>query len=105
MKDSKKIIDEIFRVLKPNGKFFSKTFMTGTYGDGKGEKVNGELNTYYDLKEGALKRGYGIIRFSSEDDVKHLYSKFEIVSIDYLIQSRNNRQYEIKEWLIECVKK
>jgi ubiquinone/menaquinone biosynthesis C-methylase UbiE len=105
LKDSKIIMGEIDRVLKPGGIFFSKTFMTGTYGDGKGERVPDEPHTYKNLKEGALRQGYGIIRFTSEDDIKDLYSRFDIASIDYLVQSRNNRRYEIKEWLIECKKK
>ncbi len=45
MKDSRVILSEIERVLKLGGHFFSKTFMTGTYGDGKGRTLPGEPNS------------------------------------------------------------
>lgn len=99
-KDSKKIIAGIYRVLKPQGKFFSKTFMTGTYGDNKGKKLEGEENTYEEIYEGALRQGYGIIRFTSEKEIEELYGCFKIESIDYLIRSNKNRKYEIKEWIL-----
>jgi len=104
MKDSLIILQEAKRVLKPDGRLFSITFMTGTYGDGKGVPLPDEPNTYSELTEGALKTGYGIIRFSSEEDVRKLYSLFTIEQLDYLIRSNKGRQYEIREWLISCVK-
>lgn len=102
--DSKKIIDEIHRVLKLGGKFFSKTFMVDTYGDGKGRKLEGEENTYVEINEGALRKGYGIIRFTSEQEISDLYKDFYIESIDYVIRSDKNRKYQIKEWIIICSK-
>lgn len=104
MADSQIILNEIKRVLKPGGRFFSKTFSTGTFGDGNGIRLEGEERTYVKIYKGALKNGYGIIRFNSEDDIHDLYSIFTIESIDYIIRSENNRKYEIREWLIECRK-
>lgn len=104
MKDSHKIIKEVERVLKPQGLFFSKTFMTGTYGDGNGEKVEGERNTYKEITEGALHKGYGVIRFSDEEDIQELYAPFTILEMDYLTRSQKNRSNEVKEWLITCQK-
>jgi SAM-dependent methyltransferase len=102
--DSRVILGEISRVLKPGGWFFSKTFMTGTYGEGKGPTLPGEPNTYLEQSEGALKKGYGIIRFTSEDELRDLYSVLEIVNVDQVIRTEKNRSYEIREWLIECRK-
>ena len=104
MKDSKIILNEIKRVLKPGGYLFSKTFMTGTYGDGLGRKMPGENNTYLELSEGALHKGYGIIRFTSEQDIQELYSVLQIKNIDHIIRSEKGRQYEVKEWVITCQK-
>ncbi len=101
-KDSKIIIEEIKRVLKPGAFFFSITFMTGTYGDGKGTPLPDEPNTYIELNEGAFKKGYGIIRFTSEQDLKEIYSAIGVHQIDYYIRSEKNRSYEIKEWAITC---
>ena len=99
-KDSKKIMDEIFRVLKPNGKFYSRTFATGTYGDGNGRRLEGEKNTYLEIYSGALRKGYGTIRFTDKDEIRDLYGKFVIESIDYVIRSVKGGAHEIKEWII-----
>jgi len=104
LRDSKVILQEIKRVLKPGGKFFSKTFMTGTYGDGNGTALEGEPNTYLEITEGAFKKGYGTIRLTSEEDLKALYAIFEIENVDYVIRSEQNRRFEIREWLIACRK-
>lgn len=87
LEDSKIILSEIQRVLKPTGVLFSKTFMTGTH-------------------EGALKQGYGHIRYMSEADILPLYGHcFDVTAIDYIIRSDKNRNHEIKEWLISCQKR
>ncbi len=104
MRDAKKIMSEVYRVLKPGGIFLSKTFMVGTYGDGMGKKLADEKNTYTEITEGALKKGYGIIRFTEESEIKELYAPFKIEFVDYLIRSESNRKYEVREWLITCRK-
>lgn len=106
MKDSKKIMEEAYRVLKPGGKFFSLTFATGTYGDGNGDKLEGERNTYTKIHEGALHSEYGIIRFTDEDEITELYGNlFEVDSVEYIQRSSNNQKNHVKEWLIACRKK
>ncbi|MBZ5557424.1 MAG: methyltransferase domain-containing protein [Acidobacteriia bacterium] len=103
LKDSRGIVREVHRVLKPGGLFFSKTFMTGTYGDGKGTRLEGEPNTYVALDEGALRKGYGLVRFSSEADVRALYEPlFDIETLDTLVRTEKNRAYEVREWLAVC---
>lgn len=104
LKDSRSILAEIGRVLKPGGILFSKTFMTGTYGEGLGPTLDDEPNTYTNLPDGALKSGYGITRFMTEDDLFNLYGALNIVNVDYIIRSEKNRQYEIREWIVECRK-
>lgn len=104
-KDSQKIMREINRVLKPGGMFFSLTFATGTYGDGNGTLLEGEANTYTKINEGALHSEYGLIRFTSLEEISDLYgSEFELNSIEYVIRSINNHEHCIKEWLIACRK-
>ena len=103
-KDSKKIIDEIYRVLKSKGKFFSKTFMVGTSGDGNGKILEGEENTYLELSEGSFRNDCGITRFTSEKEIQDLYKKFNIENVDYTIRTENSRKIEIKEWVIVCSK-
>src|SRR5262249_6459458 len=102
--DSKKIISEIRRVLKAGGHLFSRTFMTGTEGDGKGKRVGDEPHTYLDIKDSVLHHGYGVVRFTDESEILNLYSGFRSVEYDYLIRSDRNRRHEIREWLITCHK-
>jgi len=102
--DTKKIVDEIYRVLKPQGKFFSKTFMVDSEGDGKGKKIEGEENTYLESFKDTATKGCGIIRFTSEKEINTLYGRFNIESIEYSIRSKFNRSIEVKEWIIICSK-
>jgi SAM-dependent methyltransferase len=104
-KDSLIILDEVLRVLKLNGKFISRTFMTGSEGYGKGLKLEGEENTYTDSFQGTETKGCGIIRFTSEEEILELYNKFNIEKIDYRILTKDNQQINVKEWLIVCSKK
>jgi SAM-dependent methyltransferase len=103
--DTKKIFSEIIRVLKPEGKFYSKAFMVGMAGDGKGSESTGEKNTYRNIREGPLSNFSGTQRFISKEDIHTLYSPFRIDSIDYVIRSHNNGQHEIREHLICCSRK
>jgi len=103
--DTRKIIAEIKRVLKPKGLFFSKTFMTSSSGDGNGKWLEGEKNTYLETTGGALRGGYGISRFTSEEEIADLYGQILTVqSLDQVICTRKNRQHQVKEWLIVCSK-
>ena len=103
--DSIRIIAEVKRVIKPGGLFYSKTFMTGTYGDSNGEKLGNEKNTYNKIYKGALRDGYGIIRFTDREEIYQLYGSFCIEVIDYVIRSDKNSSYEVKEWIIICRKR
>ena len=103
-KDSLIILDEVYRVLKLNGKFISRTFMTGSEGYGKGEKFEGEDNTYINSFQGTSTKGCGIIRFTSEEEIDELYKKFNIESVDYCIHTKDDRKLTVKEWLIVCSK-
>jgi len=102
--DTRRIIGEVHRVLAPGGKFFSKTFMTGTYGDGNGSRVGDEPHTYTAIERGALHGEYGLIRFTAEEEIQDLYGAFSRVEYDYLIRSDKNRGHEVREWLIVCEK-
>jgi len=103
--DSIKIIEEICRVLKPGGNFFSKTFMEGMVKPGEGTLLKGEQHTYQSITtSGPLSAKVGIQRLTSENDIARLYSVFTIESIDYLIRSEENRNYEVREFLISCKK-
>lgn len=81
--DSKKIIAEVHRVLKPGGYFYSRTFMDGTKG------INQER---------------GVARLTTEKEIPELYGVFPSIDYDYIIRTDGNRRAEMKEWLITCRK-
>ena len=102
---TKKILKEVQRVLKHNGKFFSISFGTKTSGYKSGKKLNGERNTYIDTKKGALKKDYRLIRYMDKKDIKRIYKDFKIISIDQINRTTKNGLMQIQEWIIVCQKK
>ena len=101
--DSKKIISEIYRVLKGNGLFFSKTFSTGSDGDGKNTYIDPNFS-HIDIKDQVLLNDGGVVRYTSELDIAELHSIFTDIQYEYLVRSDSNRKKEFREWLITCRK-
>lgn len=96
--NTKIILEEIKRVLKPDGKFYSRTFSDKMF-IGANIKENIYLE-YLDVEDGPLK-GKGFVRLSSKDTINDLYGRcFKIESIDYLEYTQYNEKYLIKEWVI-----
>jgi SAM-dependent methyltransferase len=96
--NTKKILEEIKRVLKPEGKFYSRTFSDKMFiGTNIKENIYFE---YKDIEVGPLK-GKGFVRLSSKDTINDLYGRcFQIESIDYLEYTQYNEKYLINEWVI-----
>jgi SAM-dependent methyltransferase len=102
--DSRRIIAEAHRVLKPGGWLFSKTFMTGVTGEETAVPLPGEAHTYGEIPDGPFNRGYGPIRLTAEDDIADLYGAFPSISYDSVVRTDANRAKKIGEWLITCRK-
>src|SRR6185503_11066877 len=100
---SKQILAEVARVLKPGGAFLSITFMVGSHGM-TGSTLPGEPNTFTKLNVDGPESRCGIFRVTAEEEIYDLYGVFELVAVDHLIRSEQNRGCEIKEWVIECRK-
>ena len=99
--DTRKIVLESYRVLKKQGRFFSKTFATGCYGEKTGTHVGG--NSWIPAV-GPLS-SIGLVRFTDFSEIEKLYSPFAIETLELEQRSIESRTYEIKEWVIEAVKK
>lgn len=96
--NTKRILEEINRVLKPEGKFYSRTFSDKMF-IGTSIKDNIRLE-YKNIEDGPLK-GKGFVRLSSNDTINDLYGRwFKIESIDYLEYTQYNEKYLINEWVI-----
>ncbi len=98
--DSRRILSEAHRVLKPGGLLFSKAFMTGTSGEATGRRLDGENNTYLEMPDGPFNMGYGIIRLTAEEEIPVLYGDFAERSVDFVIRSDRNRSVEVREWIV-----
>ncbi len=99
-----KILEEIHRILKPGGRFFSMALNRDSYGYGLGEKV--EANTYRDIPSGPL-AGRGLIHFFDEKELKELFaeSKLEIISLEMSERTLDDRTKKISQWVIEASRK
>lgn len=94
--DSKEIYSQIHRVLKKNGKLFSRTFATGSYGDGSGQEVG---HRAYIVDEGpVLDEGFN--RFTDLWEVKDLIGNLELVNIEMITRTMENMKKEVKELII-----
>lgn len=98
---SRRIIEEVQRVLKTDGLFFSQTFTDNTY-VGKHHKTVGK-NTYRNIDDGDLARKR-LLRVLAEEDIPVLYAGFSRFRYDKVTITYENRSYLTEEWLITCFK-
>jgi SAM-dependent methyltransferase len=98
------ILNEVIRVLKKRGVFFSKTFSTKISGVNKSKKFLIGKNIYSKILHGPLHSGYSPIRLVAEEDIKKIYKNFKNIKYDISYRTDDNRKMEISEWLIYCEK-
>lgn len=98
---TRRILDGVHRCLKPGGKLFSMSATPRSWGATSGRKVGDA--TYRDLTEGPF-ANTGTARFSSEQQIRDLYSKFEKLVIGYSEYSLDTRDHVVAHWLIEGTK-
>jgi SAM-dependent methyltransferase len=102
--DTKIILSEIHRVLKPSGNIFSKTFATGMSGENTAISLLNELHTYIEMPDGPLRDDYGIIRLTSENEIPEIYHLFNDLQYDLITRTDKNRSNKISEWAIQGIK-
>jgi|TARA_Y100000294_G_scaffold16302_2_gene14396 ubiquinone/menaquinone biosynthesis C-methylase UbiE len=98
--NTKIILDEVYRVMKPKSKFLSISFSTKTTGYNSGKKYKNNRHTFTNLKKGPFKKNYGIIRFIDKLTIKKLYKKFKIEKLEKVSRTYNNLKEVIEEWVI-----
>lgn len=96
--NTQKILNEIYRVLKKNGLFYSRTLSEKMY-LGK-SRVQIAEKSFTDISDGPI-AGKGFTRLMDMNDINSLYGKiFKIRSIDFLECTQNNRAETISEYII-----
>ena len=95
------IVDQIFDVLLPGGRFFTILVAADSHGYGLGEEV--EKGTFDKITEGPLKNR-GLNHFFTLEEVKGLFCKFDSIEIDFTLRSFQNRAGVYKNWVCTGVK-
>jgi SAM-dependent methyltransferase len=95
------IVDQLYDLLKPDGRFFSVLMATGSSGDGLGTEV--EPGTYTDVKEG-LAKGRGLNHFFTQEEIQNLFRRFGQLNLDYIERSFANQEGMYRTWIVEAVK-
>lgn len=102
LNDADVILQEVKRVMKKDGLFFSRSFSTDMY-IGKAEDIG--RYEYKEATDGVIAHT-GFLRLMDKQAIIDLYGKhFEILSIDKMDYTRNNGELMISEWIIICKKK
>ena len=99
--DSIKIYSESHRVLKTQGKIFSRTFANGTWGESTGKKL-GKYS--WSVNAGPMKNHCNFVRFTTKGQIKILFKKFIKIDVEKISFSLKNQKYKINEWLIYAQK-
>ena len=96
-KNSTNIINEIKRVLKINGLFYSRTYSLGSY---VGKAIQISKYEFKDSIDGPF-MDTGSFRLSDNESINDMYGKvFSILSIDELNHTRNNGKMNINELVV-----
>jgi ubiquinone/menaquinone biosynthesis C-methylase UbiE len=97
---SQAIYREAWRVLKPSGRLYSRTFAEGCIGEGTG-RPGGRNAWFADI--GPL-AGKGLSRFTKLDEIGELLGPFQRIHVEYAVHSISDRSAEVRMWLIEASK-
>lgn len=99
--DSRRVVDEVWRVLRPGGRHFSLTAMAGSYGDGPGERL--DPVTLRRVAEGPF-ADMGVMRFATRESLEQLYDAFTGLELGYVIRSLGPDGHELRHWVVSCQK-
>lgn len=103
LSDSHLIMGEIQRVLKKDALFFSRAFSRDMYVGKDAVKLND--CEYLEATDGPLAHT-GRFRLIDENGIEELYGvHFDILSVDKMDYTRDNRSVKVSEWIIVCQKR
>ncbi|MEP7294599.1 MAG: class I SAM-dependent methyltransferase [Burkholderiales bacterium] len=99
--ESCRIYREMHRVARPGGKLFVRTFATGTWGDGIGQKV-GQRRFIADA--GPL-AGKGPSRFTTLEELSELLAPWEITETALISRGIDSQREQMREWIVQGIKR
>ena len=103
LSDSHRILGEIRRVLRTGALFFSRTFSSDMHVGKDAVKISDF--EYAGATEGPLANTWSF-RLIDEDGIRGLYGAyFDILSIDKMDYTRDDRSITVSEWIIVCRKR
>jgi len=99
--DWQRATDEVYRVLKPGGSFFTSCFTTNTWGYGMGKQL--EPGSFCDMSEGPF-YGRGLAHFVDESELRTLLRRFSRVEIERECRTLMNQTKMVELWTAHAVK-
>jgi SAM-dependent methyltransferase len=99
--NTRQILTGVLDRLKTGGKIFSMSATPDCWGATSGIKIADA--TYRDLTDGPF-ANTGICRFSSEEQIRDLYSGFSSLTIGFSSYSIGDKSRRVSHWVIEGTK-
>jgi SAM-dependent methyltransferase len=99
--DWQKAVDEVYRVLKPGGRFMSASFTWNCWGSGTGQQV--EAGTFTDIPEGPLSHR-GLCHFVTEVELRDIMRKFRQVDVERDSRTQRNQAKVVDMWISTAIK-
>ncbi len=96
-----RILTDLHRLLKSDGRHFSLTAKAGSWGDGTGERI--DKTTFRNVTEGPFS-GMGVMRFATRESIEALYADFSSLTLEYSLRSLDNGTRELGNWVVCCCK-
>lgn len=96
-KSIEQAVCEMERVLKQGGKLLLVVRTIDDYRYSEEKEIKGRKNTIFVWEENEEKCAHSengmLMHFFEEDELKHLFSNFKNVNIDYIKETHNNQQF------------
>ena len=99
--ESKRVMAEVRRVLKDDGRFLSAGFSDRSWGFGTGRKV--EPGGFSDIAEGPC-AGKGFCRFMDRKQLDLLFTDFGRTEIDKMSWTLDEMSHTVEIWVVKCLK-
>lgn len=99
--DWQRAVDEIHRVLKPGGLFFTRSFTTNTWGYNTGRNV--EPDSFTDIPEGPF-YSRGLAHFVKESELRVFLRRFSRIEIERECRTLENQSKLVELWIATATK-